>query len=359
MIEKIMLSILNFPYVFSKGVLSINMLVSITILIGLILLVRAIFLKIGDVRMICILYLLVPLRVIVGIIGGYSTSETTPECIASVNHLLNQSITQIQRGWESGTGTVRPVTFTLEAVSLPMQIKWIWMLGGGGILLLLLIRYFVKRKSDLEKKRRMHFDGIRIIMLALFWFNPLMWIIAIYSKRDELCYRESFANKEKADEQKRRKIYWVHMWFVTLLLIVTVFTSFPYITHLDGEQTVKQFYYFLDQEYTGGLRRLYPMGEGDFKEGKRTDKVEKVIRFYDVTNDSKYQRYRGHTKKFVERQVIAVDVIRSAYEVSHGMGDERQAKQETDVFEIVRRSDGEDWEIVYWNQGNWGYWKDF
>lgn len=359
MLEKVFLSILNFPYAFRQGVMSINMIVSITLLILLILLVRLIFGRMGNSRIICILYFLIPLRVIVGIIGGYSTTENTPECIVSVNHLINQFMTYILRKCESGTDTVQPVTYTIEALSLPVQIKWIWMIGTVGVLLVFLIVFLRNRRSNTKNQISLPFNGLRIIMVALFWFIPFIWLIAIYSKKDERCVQENLETKRNLDGQKRRKSCWIFMWIMTVLLAVTMFTSYPHIKYLDGEQTVKQFYYYLDQEYAGGLRRLYPMGEGDFKEGRRTDTVKRIIRLYDVTNDSGYRRYRGHTKDFAERKVIAVDVIRCSYEVSHGVGDEKRTKKETDVFEDVKRQNEGEWEIVYWSAGNWGYWRDF
>lgn len=359
MLEKVFFNILNFPYIVSQEALSINMIVSITILIALILFVRLILRKTEDIKIICVLYFLVPLRVVVEIIWGYSATETTPECIASVNHWINQSMTYIQQKWESGTGTVQPATFVLEAVSLPGQIKWIWLIGSAGVLLLLLFVYFVKGKSDKENRVRLPFDGIRIIMLALFWFHPLMWMLVIASRRDERSIRENPLREGESDRKKRGKGHWIRIWVIAIALVVTMFTSFPHVEHLDGEQTIKQFYYYLDQEYAGGLRQLYPMGEGDFKEGKRTDEVKKIIQMNDVTNDSEYQRYRGHTTKFAERKVIAVDVTRCAYDVSHGGGDKKQTKQDTDVFEIVKRSVDGEWEIVYWSEGNWGYGGNF
>lgn len=82
----------------------------------------------------------------------------------------------------------------------------------------------------------------------------------------------------------KSKLHWLQMGLISVTLIAVVFTSFPHINQLNAEQTVRQFYYYLDQEYAGGLKKLYPSGEGDFKEGKRTDEVKKIHQLYEVTN---------------------------------------------------------------------------
>lgn len=357
MIERNFFNILNFPYIFKQVVMSISMIVSIFILIVLILLIRLIFLKLEQIRMICLLYLLVPLRVLAGIICGYSTTGNMPECTVSVNHLINQCMTYGQEIWKNGADTVRPAIFSLEVLSVPIQIQRIWLIGGGGVLLLLLIAYYIHKKRDIEKKKTMLSDGIRILMISLFWFNPLIWIISIYSKRDEIYVREKYGMPSNI--RGNSKLHWLQMGLISVILIAIVFTSFQHINHLNAEQTVRQFYYYLEQEYAGGLKQLYPSGEGNFKEGKRTDEVKKIHQLYEVTNASKYRRYLGHTKKYIERQVIAVNVTRCGYEVSHGVGDKKQTMQNTDIFEVVKRSNEADWEIVYWSEGNWGYWKSF
>lgn len=320
--EEIVLGFLNFPFVFMKYVMTIELLVSITILIGLIFLVRFILLGRIHTGVLNSLWWLVILRVLMCLIWAYSK-----------------------------TGPV----FVLEALTLPAWVKWVWGIGAVlTLILLLLMREKVSRKiyrsridiSNAEIKQEI--SVVRLFAVSFFWFHPLVWLATIYASKDGKRYREE---KMRCDRKCSRRTFIYSLLTAVLaaaLLVSVTFTSYYDMRSLTAEQTIQQFYNFLNNEYSVGLRKLFPAGEGDFKMEAGEDKIDKIMTICDVTEDSDYDRYLGHTRDFCERRVLVADVLICRDETS------RSAKR-TEVFELVKREKRSGWEIVYWSEGNWGF----
>lgn len=356
--ENVFWKFLNFPIIFSKNVMTIELLVSITALIGLVFFVRA--LRIGQIyiRVTNILWGIIMLRVLMCIIWGFSKTGTGPENIFSVNHVMNQIVNRLYPLPEDGASTVKPAVFMLEALTIPEWVKWVWGIGVFITLIFLIYRKVqVKHKkcksrvSIFEQEFFQEAGGCCLLSLAFFWFHPLVWLAAICAGKDRQRYCEEQINSKKLWNIKNNFLSITVTVFLLVIMIVFTFTSYLNNKGLTAEQTVRQFYYYLGQNYDTGLRNLFPNGEGDLKLGKRNNSVKNIQGIHDKTEDSKYERYRGHTKKFVEQQVIIVDVARNGYD-SKQIDD---TIQEIDVFELVRRTKESGWEIVYWSEGDWGY----
>lgn len=357
--------------------MTMEFLVSITLLTAILLLVRLLFR--GRVRAYVIhgLWMLIVLRLLLCVIFSFFSGNSSPEGAWSVNRVADNAMrawVDVQERQESTEekiaeeGEVQPVIFELGAIRLRLWVRGVWLLGSVVFMMLfaflnerfrrkvyrtrtrLKLRYeeypvyqvpqmfspFVLRirreraiyltediAEDEEKRKYViaheacHIEyhdlfwaAVRNMVLACFWFHPLVWMAAIYSKRDnEVACDERAVQKLGESERKnygevlldmvdgtnrkedifylattmtagRSEIYQrirlltetkksqfistVSAITVWLLLLVTCFTSYREVHGLNEVETIRQFLYYDSQGYRNGALQLYPGGHSGF-----------------------------------------------------------------------------------------------
>lgn len=344
--------------------MTLEFLVSVTALTALLLVVRFCFR--GRIRASVIhgLWLLIVLRLLLCAVFSFGGENSAPQGRWSVSRLAGNAVQMFTPKEEMGEeGRIEPVVFDVGAISLPPWARIVWLVGSVvfvGVFIFLNERF---RRRVYRTRIRLHFPDeeypvyqaphifspfvlrirreraiyltediagdeakrkyviahetchikchdlfwafIRNMVLACFWFHPLMWIAAIASKRDnetacderavrKLGGRSERQNYGKAllamvDEQNRREdIFYLATTMTTgkrelyqriklltgekkerlitaasiavvcLLLFVTCFTSGAKIHGLSEEETIRQYLYYDSQQYQRGMEQLYP-----------------------------------------------------------------------------------------------------
>lgn len=242
--------------------------------------------------------------------------------------------------------------------------------------------------------RDMFWGNIRCILLALNWFNPLVWLAAVLSKRDAemLCderavhklgeknrlrYGEvlvglvadtavrrnlfftattmSCSKKELAQRVRRvadgKRSFWVSGVVVALTVIVACMTSFVTRADLRGlspEETVQQYMYYWNQNYEKGMTGLRFERPSDYV---RQETIS-ILGCRDTTGEDGYdismdeaERQSGEAfydvcrlRLYIQRLVVETDDKTKKSEP-------RRVNSEEE-FLLARETEKSDWKIV-------------
>lgn len=260
-------------------------------------------------------------------------------------------------------------------------------------------KYVIAHEISHLKHHDLFWAWVRNFILAFFWFNPLMWVAAILSKRDnEMACDERAIERLRISEGRRygevlidlvdttnRKddVFYLattmtagkkelrqriraiaagqHNGVVSCLLALVIsgvlvgvgFTSYISSAPLTAEQTIQHFYYYEAKENAHGMEKMYPEGGGNsFFNGRGIERgsVVDVVKINDVTGqDVKAFENPPYLMSYADCKVYQTEVVRE-------IAPQRQ-KTATEYFIVVREEEGDSWKIENWSEGYWqGKW---
>lgn len=445
--------------------MTLEFLISMTALTALLLLVRFCFR--GRIRASVIhgLWILIVLRLLLCAIFSFGGENSAPEGRWSANRMTNRVVRTFMPEQSGGEeGRIESVVFDIEVISLPLWVRIVWLCGClvfVAVFIFLNERFrrkiyktrtrvylpdeeypvyqaprifspFVLRirreraiylteeiAADEEKRKYviaheachiqyhdLFWAFVRNMVLACFWFHPLIWIAAIQSKRDneiacderavrKLGGRSERQNYGKAllavvDEQNRKEdIFYLATTmtagkkelcqrikllmgekkerFVTaaciplicLLLFVTCFTSGAKISGLNAEQTIRQYLYYDSQQYRRGMVQLYPDTYLSYHwvndifrwkyYGVGAQKVCSIQREETETAVDINEWAPDGDVSYTELVWYRVDLIRACEVWDYSKSDfVKKNLPKTDYVLLGKAEAEDDWRIVYW-----------
>lgn len=249
------------------------------------------------------------------------------------------------------------------------------------------------------KHHDLFWANIRNFVLACFWFHPLVWVAAILSKRDnEMACDERAIERLGVYERKRygeilidlvdttnrkddifylattmtggkrelrqriqsivggshsREISVLATVLVSVILIVTSFTSYINTDGLTAEETIRHFYYYEAKGNEHGMVKLYPDATW-LVDGYNTSSQENVVQILQITDETgranaSLSDITVPFGRYKEVKVFHTEIVRKEYSEDYDgdkyIGTFHDVK-ETEYFVVARDESGDPWRIV-------------
>lgn len=445
--------------------MTLEFLVSATVLTALLLLVRFCFRGRIRASVINSLWILIVLRLLLCAIFSFAGENGAPAGKWNVSRITNSVMRVVTpEDDKEEEGRIEPVVFDIGAISLPLWTRVVWL---GGCIVFVAVFIFLNERfrrrvyrtrirlrlpdeeypvyqvphifspfvfrirreravyltediaRDEEKRKYViaheachiqHHDLfwalVRNMVLACFWFHPIIWIAAIASKRDsetacdERAVRKLGGRSERqnygkvlldmVDEQNRKEdIFYLATTmtagkkelyqrikllteekkerFITaaciplicLVLFVTCFTSGAKINGLNEEETIRQYLYYDSQQYRRGMLQLYPDTYLSYHwvndalqwkyYGVRAQKILSIQREKAETAVDTDEWVTEEDVSYTELFWYRVDLIRACEVWDYNKSDfVIKNLPRTDYVLLGKAETEDDWRIVYW-----------
>lgn len=260
-------------------------------------------------------------------------------------------------------------------------------------------KYVIAHEACHIKNHDIFWAAVRNFVLACFWFHPLIWMAAIYSKRDnEMVCDERAIQMLGEGERKnygqvlldmvdntnrkedifylattmtagKREIYHrirlitkgkksqvlsaISFLVIGVILVCTCFTSYAGIDGLSEEETIRQYLYYDSQHYEKGKQRLYPYAPDRDSfwmfSGYSNEAAQGLCSIEETQMKGDFTDWVPEAETYSELKWYQVKVIRRHRIWNEEKADfvgKKRVKKEYALLGKVTAED--DWRIVYW-----------